>query len=166
MTKTIKQRRLLVFLLSIFLTFNLLGLARVQAATTTGKDVVNYAEKYLGSYYIWGASGPTTFDCSGFTMYVYKHFGIALSHYTGDQVTAGTAVSKANLKAGDLVFFYSDHSHVGIYIGNGEFIHCGGGDRTCTTIEIAKKRDAKVKISSLSSGYYSDNYYSARRVLN
>lgn len=73
--------------------------------------------------YVWGAAGPTTFDCSGLVMWAYQKVGISLPHYTGDQWTAGTHVSREDLRPGDLVFFYSDLHHVGIYIGGGMMVH-------------------------------------------
>ncbi|MDH2425873.1 NlpC/P60 family protein [Sphaerisporangium sp. TRM90804] len=73
--------------------------------------------------YVWGAAGPSSFDCSGLVMWAYQKVGISLPHYTGDQWTAGTHVSRQDLRAGDLVFFYSDLHHVGIYIGGGMMVH-------------------------------------------
>ncbi|MFC4591309.1 C40 family peptidase [Sphaerisporangium corydalis] len=73
--------------------------------------------------YVWGAAGPTTFDCSGLVLWAYQKVGISLPHYTGDQWTAGTHVSREDLRPGDLVFFYSDLHHVGIYIGGGMMVH-------------------------------------------
>ncbi|WSG19595.1 C40 family peptidase [Nonomuraea sp. NBC_01738] len=73
--------------------------------------------------YVWGAEGPSSFDCSGLVMAAYQRVGISLPHYTGDQWTAGTHVSREELRPGDLVFFYSDLHHVGIYIGGGMMVH-------------------------------------------
>lgn len=73
--------------------------------------------------YVWGAAGPSAFDCSGLVMRAYQQVGISLPHYTGDQWTSGTHVSKADMRPGDLVFFYSDLHHVGIYIGGGMMVH-------------------------------------------
>ncbi|MFC4533739.1 C40 family peptidase [Sphaerisporangium dianthi] len=73
--------------------------------------------------YVWGAAGPRTFDCSGLVMWAYQKVGISLPHYTGDQWTAGTHVSREELRPGDLVFFYNDLHHVGIYIGGGMMVH-------------------------------------------
>ena len=81
------------------------------------------AKSKLGSPYVWGGAGPSTFDCSGLTMWAYKQVGISLPHYTGSQWNAGTHVSRSSLRPGDLVFFYSDLHHVGIYIGGGNMIH-------------------------------------------
>jgi cell wall-associated NlpC family hydrolase len=73
--------------------------------------------------YVWGAAGPSAFDCSGLVMWAFQKVGISLPHYTGDQWTAGTHIAKADLRPGDLVFFYSDVHHVGIYIGGGMMVH-------------------------------------------
>lgn len=73
--------------------------------------------------YVWGAEGPNSFDCSGLVMWAYQKVGISLPHYTGNQWTAGTHVSRDDLRPGDLVFFYSDLHHVGIYIGAGLMVH-------------------------------------------
>ena len=91
-------------------------------APAGSNNVVAYAYKFLGKPYIWGASGPNAFDCSGFTAYVYKAFGVSLPHQSGSQYGYGQAVSKSNLAQGDLLFFntYGSISHVGIYIGGGK----------------------------------------------
>ncbi|MET9241435.1 C40 family peptidase [Nonomuraea sp. NPDC003709] len=73
--------------------------------------------------YVWGAEGPGSYDCSGLVMAAFQRVGISLPHYTGDQWTAGRHVSREELRPGDLVFFYSDLHHVGIYIGGGMMVH-------------------------------------------
>ncbi len=108
------------------------------------------ARDQLGKPYTWGAAGPDTFDCSGLTMYAYGKAGISLPHYTGDQWNAGRHVSESELVPGDLVFFGQDLGHMGMYVGNGQFIH-------------APHSGDVVKISAL-SGYYQDNYAGAVRV--
>jgi cell wall-associated NlpC family hydrolase len=77
----------------------------------------------IGDPYVWGANGPNSFDCSGLTQYAWRAAGVSLTHYTGAQWSQGTAVSRSNARAGDLVFFYSDIHHVGIYVGNGLMVH-------------------------------------------
>lgn len=132
------------------------GLSQASAVAPAGSNsVVSFAYKFLGKPYIWGASGPSAFDCSGFTYYVYRAFGVGLAHYSGSQFSSGSAVSKANLAPGDLVFFntYGSISHVGIYVGGGNFIH-------------AANERSGVTVSSLSEGYYQSHYAGARRVLN
>lgn len=129
---------------------------RVSRGTISkGSEVVNYACKFLGKPYVYGAAGPNAFDCSGLTQYVYNRFGIGLSRTTYSQVNQGVKVDRNNLKAGDLVFFNTEGSisHVGIYIGNGEFIH-------------APRTGKPVMVSSLSDGYYAQKYATARRIFN
>jgi len=93
------------------------------AASLSSNAVVAYASNFLGTPYKWGASGPNSFDCSGFTSYVFRHFGISLPRTAAGQQSAGVYVSRSELKPGDLVFFGSPAHHVGIYVGNGCYIH-------------------------------------------
>ena len=93
---------------------------------TSGGDVVDYALQFLGTPYVWAGSTPSGFDCSGFTRYVYKHFGISLPHSSSIQAGYGTAVSRGDLQPGDLVFFFSPIHHVGIYIGGGKMVDAAG----------------------------------------
>jgi cell wall-associated NlpC family hydrolase len=85
--------------------------------------VVGYAQQFLGCPYVYGAAGPSTFDCSGFTMYVYQHFGIGLPHNAAMQQSSVTPVSAGQLQPGDLVFFGVPAYHVGIYVGGSSMIH-------------------------------------------
>jgi cell wall-associated NlpC family hydrolase len=85
--------------------------------------VVTIARRYLGRPYHWAASGPGSFDCSGFTMFVYAQVGVRLPHSSRAQISAGQRVSRANMQPGDLVFFGRPIHHVGIYVGGGMFIH-------------------------------------------
>ncbi|MCY6957786.1 C40 family peptidase [Clostridium brassicae] len=116
--------------------------------------LVEYSYKFIGKPYVWAAAGPTSFDCSGFTLYVYNRFGYSLPHYTGYQVELGESVSKQNLKIGDLIFFNTTglNSHVGIYIGSGKFIHASSGKGSIT-------------ISELDKPYYRQRYSTARRII-
>lgn len=128
-----------------------------QVQTSKGNQIVEYAKKYLGCKYVYGASGPNKFDCSGFTMYVFKNFGVKLSHSATAQSKVGTYVAKENLQLGDLVFFTDYETgngigHCGIYIGEGNFIHASSGTGYC------------VKISTLTSGSYLKRYETARRL--
>lgn len=120
-----------------------------------GQQIVDFAMQYLGYNYTWGGTSPSTgFDCSGFTTYVYGHFGITLNRVACDQARNGVAVDTSALEPGDLLCFYSSSDyigHVGIYIGNGRFIHSS----TYTTGVI---------ISEL-SGYYDTRGFVARRVI-
>jgi cell wall-associated NlpC family hydrolase len=81
------------------------------------------ARRQLGKPYEWGAAGPDSFDCSGLTMWAWRAAGVHLDHYSGAQYDETTHISLDQLQPGDLVFFYRDLSHVGIYVGNGQMIH-------------------------------------------
>ncbi|MFF2507896.1 NlpC/P60 family protein [Streptomyces sp. NPDC058067] len=85
--------------------------------------VIAFAQAQMGKPYVWGATGPDSYDCSGLTQAAWRAAGISLPRTTWDQVKVGTTVTTANAQPGDLVFFYNDISHVGIYIGNGKMIH-------------------------------------------
>ena len=94
-----------------FPTANTVGAEALQAAITTEGDP-----------YVWGAAGPSAFDCSGLVVWAYAQEGIALPHYTGDLWNSGMHVARSDLEPGDLVFFFPDISHVGIYVGDGLMI--------------------------------------------
>lgn len=124
--------------------------------TSTGNAIVNYAMRYIGYPYVWATHGPASFDCSGFTYWVIKNVvGKDIGAGTWTQVAAGTAVSKSNLQPGDLVFFQNTYtaglSHVGIYIGNGQFVH-------------AQNESTGVVVSDLNSSYYGPRWYGAVRI--
>jgi cell wall-associated NlpC family hydrolase len=95
----------------------------VVANSDAAQIAVDTAMAQRGKAYVWAASGPGSFDCSGLTAYAYHAAGINLPHSSALQSTMGQAVSRADLQPGDLVFFYSPVSHVGIYIGNGQMVH-------------------------------------------
>lgn len=118
-------------------------------------SVVQAAYRNLGARYVWGASRPGAFDCSGFTMYVMRQFGVNLPHSSSAQFRMGRSVSRGNLQAGDLVFFSLGTrgvvGHVGVYIGNGRMIH-------------ASTPSTGVIVSSLNESYYVARYLGARRV--
>ena len=123
-------------------------------ASELGRQIVEYALQYEGYPYVWGGTSPSGFDCSGFTTYVFRHFGITLNRVACDQARNGVAVDTSALQPGDLLCFYSSADyigHVGIYIGNNRFIHAS----TYTTGVI---------ISEL-SGYYDTRGFIARRVI-
>ncbi|MEU5896158.1 MULTISPECIES: C40 family peptidase [Streptomyces] len=90
---------------------------------TKAAKVIAFAEAQIGKPYVWGATGPDSYDCSGLTQDAWKAAGISLPRTTWDQVKVGTTVKTADAEPGDLVFFYDDISHVGIYIGDGKMIH-------------------------------------------
>ena len=126
------------------------------ASTISSNNVIAYATNFLGTPYLWGGTRPyvqgdstSGFDCSGFTQYVYAHFGISLGRTTYDQITNGVGVARNDLQPGDLVFFGINGSpeHMGMYIGNGNYIH-------------APHTGDVIKISSLNR----TDYITARRV--
>jgi cell wall-associated NlpC family hydrolase len=90
---------------------------------TKATKAIAFARAQIGKPYVWGATGPGSYDCSGLTQAAWKAAGVDLPRTTYDQVTAGTTVSLADAKPGDLVFFYDNIGHVGLYIGNGMMIH-------------------------------------------
>ncbi|MDO5735184.1 MAG: NlpC/P60 family protein [Propionibacteriaceae bacterium] len=101
--------------------------AAAPAASTSGSSsriqtAISAATSKVGSTYVWGTSGPSTFDCSGLTSYAYRQVGISLPRSSRAQLNAGTSVAKSDLQPGDLVFYYSPVSHVGMYIGNGKIV--------------------------------------------
>lgn len=124
-------------------------------STDVRQQIVAYAKKFLGVRYVYGASSPKGFDCSGFSSYVFKHFGIKLERTSANQGSNGTKIKRSELKPGDLVFFDTNGglngiSHVGIYIGGGKFIH-------------ASSYNHKVIISELNAGNYNKEFMRARR---
>lgn len=126
--------------------------------STNGENIVSFAKQYLGYRYVYGGTTPGSgFDCSGFIYYVFNSCGYNISRSLTVQAKAGTAVSKAELQPGDIVFFNNTSSgalgHVGIYIGNGQMIHAANSKRGVVT-------------DTINSGYYNTYYYSARRVAN
>lgn len=129
--------------------------SRAQALSNNSSDIVSVATQYLGNKYVSGGTSPETgFDCSGFTQYVYGKCGISLSRASSTQANNGTPVEKSELQPGDLLLFhyYGEDSigHVGIYTGNGQFIHAANAKRG-------------VVYDTINSGYYADNYAGARR---
>jgi cell wall-associated NlpC family hydrolase len=91
----------------------------IPGGSSVGAKALRAALGRRGDPYVWGAAGPSEFDCSGLVMWAYEQEGISLDHYTGDQWDEGTHISRDQLEPGDLVFFYADISHVGLYLGNG-----------------------------------------------
>jgi len=117
-------------------------------------SVIRIAMACRGTHYVRGGTSRGGFDCSGFTRYVYAKYGISLPHSSAAQAGRGTAVSRSELKAGDLVFFQTYRrgiSHVGIYVGNGNFVH-------------AASRGRGVTVDALNSDYYAQRYRGARRI--
>ena len=126
-----------------------------NTANATAVDIANYAMQFVGCNYVYGAAGPNSFDCSGLVYYCFGQFGIKLMRVADDQMhNNGVAVSRANLQVGDLVFFGSGSysNHVGIYIGNNNFVH-------------AANPSSGVRVSSLNETYYANRYIGARRII-
>lgn len=122
----------------------------VAPSSGKGSSVVSYAKQFLGCKYVYGGTTTSGFDCSGFTQYVYRHFGVNLNRTAAAQYSNGTPVT--NLQPGDLLMFgKSGINHVGIYMGGNSFIHAANSSRGVTT-------------DSMSSGYYKSNYVGARRI--
>lgn len=128
--------------------------SQAPAAGSIGEQIVAFAEQFLGTPYVWAGSSPSGFDCSGFVSYIFKNFGYTVNRTAASMYTNGVAVDKSELQIGDAVFFASSSEsigHVGIYIGDGEFIHSSSG---C----------GYVTISGLDESYYSRMYVGARRI--
>lgn len=127
-----------------------------KSSETKGNAIVDYAKQFLGHRYVSGGNGPDSFDCSGFTKYVYEHFKYTLSRTTGEQAKNGKEVSRSDLQQGDLLIFLNDSKssigHVGIYIGNDTFIHAANPKRGVVT-------------DSIYSTYYGPRFVTARRII-
>ncbi len=135
------------------------GAAQAQTAQTApssypasgaGAQVAEYALKFVGTPYVWGGAGPAGFDCSGYTQYVFRQFGVPIPRTADEQFAYGQVVEGDPIP-GDLVFFQTydwGASHVGIYLGNGYFVNSIGSG---------------VHVSSFASGYFTSRYLGARR---
>ncbi len=132
---------------------------KTYTISATVADLVSYAKSFLGVPYRYGGTSANGFDCSGFTMHVFKHFGISLPHSATSQLGYGLELTRADLQAGDLVFFRDTSistkaaSHVGIYLGGGDFVHASSSSGRC------------VKISNLSESYYNRVFTVGRRLI-
>lgn len=94
-------------------------LIKIPGGNTLSERALRWALSVRGDPYVWGAAGPSAFDCSGLVMWAYAKVGVHLDHFTGDQFNEGEHISRSQLRPGDLIFFFADVSHVGMYIGNG-----------------------------------------------
>lgn len=120
------------------------------APVPKGQQIAAAARKYLGHRYVYGGTTPSGFDCSGFTQYVYRQFGVSLPRTSGAQRSAGKAVSRANIRPGDLLTF---SGHVGIYVGDGVMVHAANPSRGVVTDNVF-------------SGYYNGRVLSIRRLVD
>ena len=124
-----------------------------SSSNSTGEKLVNLAKSKLGCKYVWGATGPNTFDCSGLTSWCHKQIGISIPRTSLAQSKSGKAVNKSDLQPGDLIFWKTTSAevgHVGMYVGNNQFIH-------------APNKSKPVKYDSLDNSYYKSRYVRARR---
>ncbi|MCM1378311.1 MAG: C40 family peptidase [Clostridium sp.] len=131
------------------------------ASRSLSNDIITEAFRHLGKPYVWGAKGPSQFDCSGFTSYVYRQFGYSISPGSRIQYTQGRAVARKDIRKGDLVFFTSPRSgsavgHVGI---------CVDSDQSTGTFTFVHASLRGVKVSSITENYYSRRFIGARRVI-
>ena len=129
------------------------GSGSSSSSNSTGEKLVNLAKSKLGCKYVWGATGPNTFDCSGLTSWCHKQLGISIPRTSLAQSKSGKAVNKSDLQAGDLIFWKTTSAevgHVGMYVGNNQFIH-------------APNKSKPVKYDSLDNSYYKNRYVRARR---
>ena len=122
-----------------------------------GQEIADFALQFVGYPYVYGGSSPSGFDCSGFTSYVYKQFGYSINRTASTQLDNGYAVSMSELQPGDLVMFKKGSTskratHVGIYIGNNQFVH-------------ASTSSVGVIISSMSEAYYTTGFVGGRRLV-
>lgn len=126
------------------------GSGVVPGGSTLRSAIVDYAYTFLGTPYSYGGASRSGTDCSGLTMQLFGYYGISLGHGCVSQYYASQPISRSELQPGDLVFFYSDIGHVGIYVGGGQFIHAS---------------DYGVVVASLYSSYWTSCYYGAGRIL-
>ncbi|WP_170233216.1 C40 family peptidase [Sporomusa termitida] len=130
-------------------------LSRAKTDRRTGQQIASFAQRYLGVPYAWGGAGEGGFDCSGFIYYVYRQYNVALPRVADEQYNIGRNIRLADIEPGDLVF-YSTYapgpSHVGIYVGNGYFIHASSGAGQVTLTAMAKP-------------YYQARFLGAHRVV-
>jgi cell wall-associated NlpC family hydrolase len=132
------------------------GATAAVAAPDPGAQVSDLAQQYVGSAYRWGGSSPAGFDCTGFVMWVYSQFGVALPHNEAGQLASGPRVGTDELQPGDVLVFANTYrrglSHVGIYVGDGRFVH-------------AADEWHGVMVSSLSDGYWGSRLVGASRAM-
>ena len=148
------RKQLVVFLAFILMFASVFTAAPQKSQAASADSIIAYAKKFEGTPYLFGGNTPEAFDCSGYILYVFKFFGISLPRTSESQFNVGTSVARADLQAGDLVFFENTYkpgiSHTGIYIGSGNFISA---------------ESSGVKISNLDTNpYWGPKYAGAKRV--
>ena len=132
--------------------------AAEATSSSKGQEIADFALSFVGYPYVYGGSSPKGFDCSGFTSYIYKQFGYSINRTASNQMDNGTSVSMSELQPGDLVFFKKSGSgskrasHVGIYIGGGEFVH-------------ASTSTVGVIVSGMDEAYYTSGFVGGRRLV-
>ena len=125
---------------------------------SSSEEILETAKAFLGVKYVWAANGPSAFDCSGFTQYVFKENGIDLPRYSGHQANIGEKIAFKDLQRGDLVFFDTEKkfrhrvNHVGIYMGENKFIHASSAKKKVIITSFSKKK------------YYKNKFLYARRI--
>ncbi len=127
-----------------------------QEALELRTEIIEISQKYIGRPYVYGATGPRAFDCSGYTSYIFRQLGYELNRTAADQARNGIVVARADMQPGDLVIFsntdgYRFGTHVGIYLGNGKFIHAGAS--------------SGVVIADMSTSYFDQHFECARRII-
>jgi cell wall-associated NlpC family hydrolase len=122
-----------------------------------GTQVADFAQQYVGARYVWGGTGPSGFDCTGFVKFVYSQFGVDLPHNEAGQLASGAPVGADALEPGDVLVFANTYraglSHVGIYVGDGRFVH-------------AVDEAHGVMVSNLWDGYWSPRFVGASRAIS
>jgi cell wall-associated NlpC family hydrolase len=128
----------------------------VRAAPDPGGEVADLAQQYVGSPYRWGGASPAGFDCSGFVMWIYAQFGVAVPHNEAGELASGAPVGSEDLQPGDILVFANTYrrgpSHAGIYLGDGRFVH-------------AADESHGVIVSNLWDGYWGPRLVGASRVM-
>ncbi|SFV69866.1 peptidoglycan lytic protein P45 [hydrothermal vent metagenome] len=138
----------------------IIDIRRPRQSNSIVNTIEARAKELLGLKYVWGATGPNTYDCSGFTQKIYKEAGIKIPRVSRDQAKVGQYVSYNNLKKGDMVFFDTKKhpqgkvTHVGIYLGNGNFIHASSGAKKIVIFNFNQK------------SFYKKRFLWGRRVIN
>ena len=131
------------------------GSSTGSSSSDRGQEIATYAQQFVGYPYVYGGSSPSGFDCSGFMQYVFAQFGYSINRTATAQLANGTYVEYNDMRPGDIIYFGygSTASHVGMYIGNGQFVH-------------AQNSSTGVVITSLSESWYANRYLCAHRIID